>query len=415
MDPTADPDTLALLAHLLVADDPATGRVPDAAWPAIAAAARDRNLGPLLYRRFGAAAPPGSAAADALAPLRPRYLHTLGANLRAKDQLAAIADAFAARGIPAALLKGAHLAFSVCGDPGDRPMSDLDLLVEPSRVADAAAALRVIGLAPEGDRGADALLEGMAHLPPFAAPGKHPVELHWRLLRPGEPYRIDVAALLARARPLPEVAPAARPLEPADAFLHLALHAIVKDRLAGGLRPLVDVALLFAATAADPSWAEAAARARGAGAARVHDLALALVGAAFGDAAPLPSGLARAGEAPDPQILAAALALAREAPAADTPIAPNLARALAGPPGGAARLVVSRLFPSRDELDALEGGTPRRGPYLLRLPRRWVTLLSRHGAHAWRLLRRDDAEREQAGRSERGRAVAAWCAGGVRP
>lgn len=408
------PDAAALaLAGLIGGDPDAPSRAAGAerGWAGIAALAARHRLAPLLYRRLLAAPPHVAPDPESLAALRRAYLHTLAVNERARTELTLLAATMASRGAPPLLLKGAHLAFGVYADPATRPMSDLDLLVAPARVAEAAAAIEAVGYVPVTAYSIDAERAHSAHLPAFVAPGRLPVELHWSLLRPAHACRPDVAALIRRGRPFPAFGEAARVLDPADAFLHLALHAIVKDGLDGGLRAAADMATLIAATAHDPSWRESPERARAAGAERVHDLALALVRRLLPGLLPDPLPLTPASGAPEPPVLELALDLALEPPDDDAAVTPNLAGLFAAGPGEAVRRIVQRALPSRSEMGVLDPGAGRGGPALLRYPRRWVTLVARHGPAFWRLLRGDEGARRRAERIRRGRALAGWCAG----
>jgi hypothetical protein len=403
---------LALL-RLLGGVDPAADAWVGASpgrWAAMAALAARHRVGPLLYRRTLAHPPPAPPDPPTLAKLERSYLHTLGENERARIQLADLSAALGARAVPPVLLKGAHLAFGAYPDPAARPMSDLDLLVHPDAVSEAATAMVSLGLVPMAAFSLEAESAHSAHLPPFVAPGRLPVELHWRLLRPGQPYRVDTAALIRRARPFPAIAETARVLDPADAFLHVALHAIVNDLLDCGLRALVDLALLIGSAAGDPAWGELPRRAREAGAARVHDLAVGLLRRmppGWPAAAPLPWADAE----PEPAVLDLAFDLALEAPADAAGVTPNLAGLFSSGPAAAARRIVERAFPSRSEMAVLTPAAGGSSPALLLYPRRWATLAARHGPVLWRLLRGGQAEVGRADRIERGRALAGWCAG----
>ena len=61
-------------------------------------------------------------------------------------------------------------------------------------------------------------------------------------------------------------------------------------------------------------------------------------------------------------------------------------------------------------MGALEPGSAGALARMLRYPRRWAALLSRHGPAAWRLLRGTGPHRERARTIERGRELAEWCA-----
>src|SRR5262249_36596410 len=59
-------------------------------------------------------------------------------------------DALRERGIPVIALKGFHTSRVYFDEPGMRRISDVDLLVPPSRVGDAEKALASVGFEPRG-------------------------------------------------------------------------------------------------------------------------------------------------------------------------------------------------------------------------------------------------------------------------
>lgn len=97
--------------------------------------------------------------------------------LIAQQAIELLADA----GIRCSPLKGPLLGEALYGDAGRRSSSDIDLLVEPARLRDAAEVVRRLGYAQPRDRVDEhglpllhfALLHERAELPP--------IELHWRI------------------------------------------------------------------------------------------------------------------------------------------------------------------------------------------------------------------------------------------
>ncbi len=94
-----------------------------------------RELCGLLWRVGGATAQSG----------RQTYLGTLGRTTRLLDRCAEILDAAEARGLILLPYKGAALVDLYYGDRGLRALGDLDLLVEPARLAEAVALLESLG------------------------------------------------------------------------------------------------------------------------------------------------------------------------------------------------------------------------------------------------------------------------------
>jgi len=108
---------------------------------------RRLGLAPLLHRAL-------SDAADLRAALfAPDYRHSTVSNLLRLGQARRVRQALAARDLPCVLLKGgAFLARLAPGDPGIRPMADIDLLVDPARFDEAAHVLSGLGFHRTSER-----------------------------------------------------------------------------------------------------------------------------------------------------------------------------------------------------------------------------------------------------------------------
>ncbi|HSE95650.1 MAG TPA: nucleotidyltransferase family protein, partial [Methylomirabilota bacterium] len=94
---------------------------------------------------------------------------------RAARVLRTLGDA----GIEALVLKGAALALAYYGDPGLRPMADLDVLVRPGAAAVASDVLRRCGWS--ADRAVTPGYLAVTHAETFRDPGRRKCDLHWRL------------------------------------------------------------------------------------------------------------------------------------------------------------------------------------------------------------------------------------------
>jgi hypothetical protein len=73
------------------------------------------------------------------------YRDTVRRNQVMARQMLSIAEAAAAADIRMVVRKGGHLAYSVYPDPGMRPMSDLDILVEPSEAQELVGVMTKLG------------------------------------------------------------------------------------------------------------------------------------------------------------------------------------------------------------------------------------------------------------------------------
>jgi len=162
-------------------------------------------------------------------------------NLGFQRDLAVILGALDTAGVPAILLKGAHLARKVYRHAGLREMNDLDLLIRPADAVRAANTLQSLGyqfLTPYTP--SSTYTGGPHHLPRMMKPGAAPVELHLTLAPSSGLLKIDVDGLWRRAVPLE---PRSRhfTLCPEDLLLHICAHSAYPHSGEFGLRPLCDV------------------------------------------------------------------------------------------------------------------------------------------------------------------------------
>ncbi|WP_369140381.1 nucleotidyltransferase family protein [Modestobacter versicolor] len=213
-------------------------------------------------------------------------------------------------GIPWACVKGPVLAARYQRVGLHRSASDLDLLVPPARLADALRALTTAG---------GGLLSRNFTLMRAELPGEVAVQagrgtvvdLHWSLVNRSRRRRwtsVSTGELLDRARTDDVGGRPLRVLHPADALVHLCLHA----GLAGGSRLgwLLDVALTVEQTPVD--WAEVVRVARQWRVGRVVGLVLARSRRLLG--APVPRGVI--GSLAGPSWRAAETVVGRRVPAA---------------------------------------------------------------------------------------------------
>jgi hypothetical protein len=148
-------------------------------WSALAGLLQVRRLLVTLGPRIlDTATPPGPGFADLVGKAleagrrHGSFLQLLGSRLTAMLQ---------EEGVAVAALKGAKLSEDLYGDPGRRLSNDVDLLVDPGRLADAVEVVRGLGYEPPEDfvdeRGLPQLHFALVH-PRNELP---PVELHWRV------------------------------------------------------------------------------------------------------------------------------------------------------------------------------------------------------------------------------------------
>ena len=214
----------------------------------LATAAEQHGMEPLVLahvERTSLAIP-----ADLRARLRARRTqHAHAAAVRTRV-VADVASALAQAGVPVLVLKGAALAHLVYGDPGLRPMRDVDLLI---RKADAGRALDVLGRCGFQPGGLVVPahhhhLRGMAKTQEGATVT---IELHHELL-PRTPFvePRDYDDLIGRSQPFEWGGISYRTLGREDMLWHVYAHAFVILPLRPGAIRLLSVADLTHATEA---------------------------------------------------------------------------------------------------------------------------------------------------------------------
>lgn len=162
------------------------------------------------------------------------------------------------------LLKGAALANGVYTSVRQRPMSDLDLLVDPSnahvarRLMLGAGWREIVGGIP------DAVYERHHHLPPMCdeRSPQLQLEIHTALFPERQPFAFDARDLWARARSLGPTFSDAFVPDPSHSLLHACLHFLWSHQGRFGVwRTIRDVAAIVQNGAVDWTAFVAAARA----------------------------------------------------------------------------------------------------------------------------------------------------------
>ena len=134
--------------------------------------------------------------------------------------------AFVDHNVPVMLLKGAAIGAIVDATFRSRPMSDLDLLVQPSNVLRAKEAVLAAGWHITPDERLHRLLEGQHHLPPFLDPSLRGLrlELHTTLLPPNHSFKLDEEWLWSQSVPAAVPFAGASLLPPEISAVHACIH-----------------------------------------------------------------------------------------------------------------------------------------------------------------------------------------------
>lgn len=186
----------ATLQALVRSEPDANLAVPADAWPALLERAADTDSLGLLALVCESAGAPAAVREELDRHLIREARHQALCWVEAERLCAALT----ANGIASVVLKGVALARSIYPRPGVRTFRDLDLLVRPDQRDAAHRLLLTLGYQ---DAVPAALLEVYRrdhfHFI-LEGVGRPRVELHWSLVRPDEPYRLNADDLLLDAR-----------------------------------------------------------------------------------------------------------------------------------------------------------------------------------------------------------------------
>lgn len=210
----------------------AAGWTP-AGWEYFTRLAQSEGVAPLLYAGWRRASFPAGMPASEQLRLQQVSLQSAGRNTLYLNELARIRERFARQEIACLPLKGAALAGKLYPDPATRPMSDLDLLVRPTQLRLALAALRSLGYS----------LENFTYHAVLWGPA--PVELHWSLPYPEQPRRQP---------PEPWFWEQAEKQPQAALLLHTIIHLQVQNRGQGRLLNYLDILYLAQALGGYFDW-----------------------------------------------------------------------------------------------------------------------------------------------------------------
>jgi len=261
-------EELLLLTAGGAGNDPAVAALArgEIDWQRLLGLAQVERAVPVIYPRLrtlaGDIIPP-----EVLEQMRRLALVSDFAMLHLDSRLRESLGALHGAGIRVLLLKGAALAHTVYAGVRQRPMSDIDLLVDSSSAHVARRVMldtgwrEIVGGIP------DAAYEHHHHLPPLRD-GRAPdlqLEVHTALFPERQPFAFDVTDLWAGARPLGAAFPNVFVPSPIHSLLHACLHFLWSHQGRFGVwRTVRDIDLLSRHPAVDwTAFSEVARAARG--------------------------------------------------------------------------------------------------------------------------------------------------------
>jgi len=334
-------------------------------WAEVFALAERHGVTPLLYERLNHGAPGFVVPEAVLQRLREAYLINGARNTLVYRELARILEALRQSSIPVIVLKGAHLAAAVYGEVALRKMNDIDLLVGVDDLERAAATLSGLGYLGEMETPDAAWRATHWHLPRMFGPPAGPaIEIHWTITQPFKFGQLTLSGLWDRSRLTTIAGVPARVLSPEDLLLHVCLHTAMNDNdpFHLGLRPLCDLAAIVHRFQHEMDWPAAQSRAREWGADRCVYLALSLARRLM--AAEVPEAIL---ESFRPQSFEARwaelavrqtdLCLSSEAERAAVPFRAWTMRRAARPDRARLSVLMTAIFPSRNDLAAYMAAT----------------------------------------------------------
>ena len=257
-------ERLLLLTAGGAANDDAVREVASGAvdWQRFLGLAQVERAVPVVYPRLRTLAA-SSVPADVLDQMRRLAMVSDFAMLHLEGRMRESLRALEAADVRVMLLKGAALAHTAYSGIRQRPMSDLDLLVDPSNAHLARRLMLgngwrdLIGGIPAH------VYERHHHLPPLhdTRSPELQLEIHTALFPLRQPFAFDAAELWSRAKPLAPAFPQAFVPDPVHSLLHACLHFVWSHQARFGVwRTIRDVDAITRAGGID--WDDFVATAR---------------------------------------------------------------------------------------------------------------------------------------------------------
>ena len=217
--------------------------------------------------------------------LRQAYRNIATMNTSLLFDVLKVLKSLAENQMPVIALKGLALAKNIYGDIALRPMSDMDLLLKEEDLVRAGRILLTLGY-KQYFPAWESMLKTYHHLPPFTNKNGTIVELHWNIVTPDSPVKVDLEGLWARSCLFKVDNVEARVFSAEDLFLHLCIHACFHLQTGLDLIPFCDMAGLIKTCAVKIDWQIVIARATSWGAKKCLYLMLLLVRELLGAAPP---------------------------------------------------------------------------------------------------------------------------------
>lgn len=220
----------------------------------------------VVWRRLHAVAPaaiPGDVALGWERLTMVADFHALYLQERFLTTLRALLDA----GVEVILLKGAALAYSAYGGFTDRPMGDVDLLVDPERAEEAWKIATSLGWSWDRAMYPEVSYREHHHLPPLTDPQRvgAKLELHTALAGFGHPFALGFDAVRKASRSVSVGGRQVLVLDDDHQVIHLSVHLAWSHILSfGAWRTFRDIGAVLAGDRVDWDRVVSSARTHGA-------------------------------------------------------------------------------------------------------------------------------------------------------
>jgi hypothetical protein len=260
------PDAEGRLLFALASDpeDPyaVPGPGPDTDWSALVQLAARENAA-IALRDHCVRLGPGSVSATWALRLALLSLDIERRMREARRRLEELLVGLNRAGIEPIVLKGAALAETVYGSWTERPMSDIDLLLDPAELDRARAIAMRFGWRSDDSVPSEAGYATHHHLPPLldeAGSGLR-LELHRSVLPKGHPFAVTSEQIAELSRRIAVGAGWARVMEPHQHLVHVAIHFVWSHEVrSGAWRAFRDLAALLRSGSIDSDRLERTAR-----------------------------------------------------------------------------------------------------------------------------------------------------------
>jgi hypothetical protein len=263
------------------------GKLSPADWENLADRALRFKIEALFYREIKSRDFPAELIPDHVRKkFRQAYRNLATANTGLFFDALKVLKSLAENQLPVIALKGFGLAKSIYGDIALRPMYDIDLLLKEEDLVRAGRILLALGYKQDFPAW-ESMLKTYHHLPPFTNKNGTIIELHWNIVTPDSPIKVDIDGLWERASFIKIDHAEVQVFSPEDLFLHLCIHACFHLQTELDLIPFCDMAGLIKTSADKIDWQIVIARASRWGAKKCLYLMLLLVQELLG-AAPSP-------------------------------------------------------------------------------------------------------------------------------